>query len=72
MARTFEKMEIENEIFYDIYVVIENGVTIGGYFVPKGILPIDYENATKSAENKLIALGLTDLEVKAIIGRQLF
>jgi hypothetical protein len=72
MARTFEKMEIDNEIFYDIYVVIENGVTIGGYFVPKGILPIDYENATKSAENKLIALGLTDLEVKAIIGRQLF
>ena len=72
MAKTFEKIEIDNESFYDIYRVIENEVTVGGYFVPKGILPIDYENATKSAENKLTALGLTDLEIKAIIGRQLF
>jgi len=72
VAKTFEKIELEYELFYDVYVVIENGVRLGGYFVPKGVLPIDYDNALKSAEDKLITLGLTDLEAKAIIGRQIF
>lgn len=72
MARTFEKIEIENELFYDIYVVIENGVRFGGYFVPKGISAIDYENAIKSAEQKLTSLGFTQIEIQALFGRQLF
>lgn len=72
MAKTFEKIEMESELFYDVYVVVENGVSLGGYFVPKGFLGTEYDNALKSAEDKLIALGLTTIEAKAIIGRQLF
>jgi hypothetical protein len=61
---------------YDVWELSSiSGVSselIGWYFVPEGVDGKDYYDALLSAESKLIALGLTDLEVKAIIGRQLF
>ena len=49
-----------------------NAGVVGWYFVPVNTDGADYHNALRTAEQKLIALGLTDIEVKAIMGRQLF
>jgi hypothetical protein len=45
---------------------------IGWYFVPADVDGKAYHDALKSAEKKLIDLGLTEIEAKAVIGRQLF
>jgi hypothetical protein len=45
---------------------------VGWYFVPADVDGKSYHDALKSAEQKLIALGLTEIEAKAILGRQLF
>jgi hypothetical protein len=45
---------------------------IGWYFVPADVDGKVYHDALKSAEQKLISLGLTEIEAKAIMGRQLF
>jgi len=57
---------------YDVWKVYEDGVEIGWYFVPSGVSAEEYEGALISAKNKLIALGLTDLEAESVVGRQLF
>lgn len=61
---------------YDVWELYDNfgsnsGV-VGWYFVPTGTDGREYHNALRTAEQKLKALGLTEIEVKAIIGRQLF
>jgi len=79
MALKFKKVdEIPNHQSngYDIWEFSNNsgpyaGV-IGWYFVPAGIDGKTYHDALKSAEKKLIDLGLTEIEAKAIMGRQLF
>jgi hypothetical protein len=75
MARNFEKINIDefSEVKqYDAWQLTIDKEMAGWYFVPKGVSGIDYDNALKSAEQKLINLGLTELEAKAIIGKQLF
>ena len=76
MIRNFVKREVGPEDVpsygYDVWKVYENETQVGWYFVPENISGEEYEAALKSAEDKLIALGLTSLEAKAIIGRQLF
>jgi len=79
MATSFKKVDgitRSQSNGYDVWELSNtSGVSpelIGWYFVPEGIDGKEYHDALLSAENKLIALGLTDLEVKAIIGRQLF
>lgn len=61
---------------YDIWELFDNfganpGV-VGWYYLPVGTDGKEYHDALKTAEKKLIALGLTEIEVKAIMGRQLF
>jgi hypothetical protein len=61
---------------YDVWELSDNfgsnpGV-VGWYFIPAGTDGAEYHNALKTAEKKLIDLGLTEIEVKAIMGRQLF
>ena len=74
--RKIDDISKENSHGYDVWELSDNfgsnpGV-VGGYFVPAGVDGKEYYNALKSAEKKLIALGLTEIEAKAIIGRQLF
>jgi hypothetical protein len=64
--------ELSRESIYDVWDLKNAGVPTGSYFVPKTVTGEDYEAALISARNKLIALGFTTLEAKAIIGRQLF
>jgi hypothetical protein len=79
MAISFRKVdEISNQASngYDVWELLNNfgsnpGV-VGWYFVPVGTDGREYHDALRTAEQKLIALGLTEIEVKAIMGRQLF
>jgi hypothetical protein len=57
---------------YDVWDLTHDDQAIGSYFAPKDVSGQEYEDAMQSAKDKLIALGLTELEVDAIIGRQLF
>jgi hypothetical protein len=72
MAKTFEKIELENETYYDVYKIYEDGVLIGGYFTPEGVTAEQYDAGLTSAKAKLSALGFTEIEVTAILGRQIF
>jgi hypothetical protein len=73
MAKKLEKNdEFSNQEMYDVWDLRNSNTHLGAYFVPKDVTGQDYEAALISARNKLIALGLTTLEAKAIIGRQLF
>jgi hypothetical protein len=61
---------------YDVWELSDNfgsnpGV-VGWYFIPDGADGAEYHNALRTAEQKLKDLGLTEIEVKAIMGRQLF
>lgn len=72
-----KKLEKDNDLnkqtdMYDVWELSNAGESLGSYFVPKGVTGEQYENAIISAKNKLIALGFSTLEVKALIGRQLF
>jgi hypothetical protein len=79
MAISFRKVdEISNQASngYDVWELSNNfgdnpGI-VGWYFVPFGTDGKEYHDALRTAEQKLIALGLTEIEVKAIMGRQLF
>lgn len=57
---------------YDVWDLTYDDQATGSYFAPKDVSGQEYEDAMQSAKDKLIALGLTELEVDAIIGRQLF
>jgi hypothetical protein len=57
---------------YDVWQVSNGDKILGLYFTPLGVSGESYHKALYSAEKKLIALGLTELEAKAIIGKQLF
>ena len=75
MAKTFVQIpepEDGNAHGYDLWEVTENGKMLGWYFVPEGVTGTQYNNALDSAMAKLVALGLTELEVQALLGRQLF
>ena len=73
MARKLEKnSELSKLEYYDVWDLTNSGDPIGSYFVPVGVTGEEYENALNSAKNKLIALGFTTLETRAILGRQLF
>ena len=73
MAKELEKNnEFSNQEIYDVWDLRNGDTPLGSYFVPKNVTGEEYEAAIVSARNKLIALGLTTLEAKAIIGRQLF
>jgi hypothetical protein len=61
---------------YDVWELYDNfgsnpGV-VGWYFVPAGTDGREYHDSLRTAEQKLKALGLTEIEIKAIMGRQLF
>jgi hypothetical protein len=71
MAKTFEWLDT-NDLYYDAYLVFEDGVRTGAYLVPEGITGQEYDDALDSATTKLFALGFTELEIQALIGRQLF
>jgi hypothetical protein len=74
MAKELElSTELNKETgMYDVWELSNSGNILGAYFVPKGVTGEEYEAALASAKNKLIAMGFTTLEVKAILGRQLF
>jgi hypothetical protein len=79
MAISFRKVdEISKQESngYDVWELSNNFGTnagvVGWYFVPAGTDGREYHDALRTAEQKLIALGLTEIEVKAIMGRQLF
>ena len=74
MSKSIKKnLEVNKESeFYDVWELFNGENSLGSYFVPKNVTGEEYEAAIVSARNKLIALGLTTLEAKAIIGRQLF
>ena len=74
MVRKLEKnVELDKETeMYDVWELSTSANSQGSYFVPKGVSGEDYENALSSAKSKLIDMGFTTLEIKAIIGRQLF
>jgi hypothetical protein len=75
MAKTFVKIPVPdgaNAHGYDLWEVTEDGKMLGWYFVPEGVTGQEYDNALDSAMTKLKALGLTELEVQALLGRQLF
>jgi hypothetical protein len=75
MAKTFVAVPIPenaNAHGYDLWEVSKNGKMLGWYFVPEGITGEQYDNALNSATTKLLALGFTELEIQALIGRQLF
>jgi len=57
---------------YDVWDLRNSGTPLGSYFVPKGVTGEEYEELLVSIKNKLMAMGFTTLETKAIIGRQLF
>jgi hypothetical protein len=77
MALKFKKLdEVKTSSAYDVWEFSNNygldaGV-IGWYFVPAGIDGKVYHDALKSAEKKLIDLGFTEIEAKAVIGKQIF
>jgi hypothetical protein len=64
----FEKRDPQ----HDIWQVSNGSQILGLYFTPPGVSGESYHNALKSAEEKLMVLGLTSLEAKAVIGKQLF
>lgn len=76
MSKTFVKRIVEPGDMpshgYDVWKAYEDGNQIGWYFVPEGVSAEEYEEALASAKSKLTALGLTELEADAIVGRQLF
>ena len=72
MAKTFEKIVLDNETYYDVYKIYEDGILIGGYFTPEGVTAKQYDDALNSAKIKLISLGFTEIEIVAILGRQIF
>jgi hypothetical protein len=75
MAKTFLKVPVpenHNSHGYDLWEVTEDGTMLGWYFTPAGVTGQQYEDALDSAMSKLVALGLTELEVQALLGRQLF
>jgi hypothetical protein len=74
MVKKLEKnIEVDKETkMYDVWELSNSEDVLGAYFVPKGVTGEEYEAALASAKNKLMALGFTTLEVKAILGRQLF
>lgn len=76
MSKTFKKRVIGPEDppsnGYDVWEVFNDNNLIGWYFVPEGVSAKQYEDALLSAKNKLIALGLSELEISSIIGRQFF
>ena len=61
---------------YDVWEFSDNfglnGGLVGWYFVPDGVDGKTYHYALKSAEKKLIDLGFTEIEAKAVIGKQIF
>jgi hypothetical protein len=67
-----KNIELSKSLVYDAWNLIYDDQLIGSYFAPKDVSGQEYEDAMQSAKDKLIALGLTELEVDAIIGRQLF
>ena len=72
-----KKLEKDNDLnnntdAYDVWELSSSGKVLGSYFVPKGTTGEDYENSIASAKKKLMDLGFTTLETRAIIGRQLF
>lgn len=78
MTISFRKVDVLNKDSngYDVWELSNNfganpGV-VGWYFVPVGTGGSEYHDALRTAEKKLRDLGLTEIEVKAIIGRQLF
>jgi hypothetical protein len=79
MAISFRKVDEisrQNSHGYDIWELYDNfgsnpGV-VGWYFVPADTDGKEYHDALRTAGQKLKALGLTEIEVKAIMGRQLF
>jgi hypothetical protein len=73
MAKTFEFLDT-GDVHYDAWVVFENGVKQGAYFIPesKSLTGQQYDDALNSAKIKFIALGFTEIEITAIMGRQLF
>jgi hypothetical protein len=76
MSKTFTKIAFEPDALssngYDVWEVFKDNNFLGWYFVPEGVSGKDYDDALISAKSKLMALGLTELEVNAIIGRQFF
>ena len=79
MAISFRKVDEiakKDSNGYDIWELSNNFGTypgvVGWYFVPAGTDGKEYYDALRTAEQKLIALGLTEIEAKAILGRQLF
>jgi hypothetical protein len=78
MAISFRKVDVshKNSNGYDVWELVNNSGTstevVGWYFVPVGTDGKEYHDALVTAEQKLKALGLTEIEVKAIMGRQLF
>jgi hypothetical protein len=79
MAISFRKVdEISKQESngYDVWELSNNFGTnpgvVGWYFVPAGTDGKEYHDALRTAEQKLKALGLTEIEIKAIMGRQLF
>jgi hypothetical protein len=79
MALKFKKiegMEKQESNGYDVWELSDNFGTspgvLGWYFVPVGIEGSVYHDALRTAQQKLIGLGFTELEAKAIIGKQLF
>jgi hypothetical protein len=73
MAKTFEFLNA-GDTHYDAWIVFENGVKQGAYFISKNknLTGQQYEDAINSATIKLKALGFTDIEITALMGRQLF
>jgi hypothetical protein len=74
MAKKLEKsVELDKQTeMYDVWEMLNGSNSLGSYFVPKSVSGEEYEAALASAKQKLMSLGFTTLEVKAILGRQLF
>lgn len=81
MVLKFKKIDINKEYLeedngYEIWELSDNfggsESRVGTYYVPPGFDGKSYHDALRTAEQKLIALGLTTIEAKAVIGRQLF
>ena len=74
MAKTFERLpEHQDEAHgYDVWSVYEDKKLLGWYFVPENVSGEDYELSLESGKQKLINLGFTEIEAKALMGRQLF
>jgi hypothetical protein len=73
MIKKLEKnIQLSNNLVHDVWDLTYDGEPVGSYFAPKDVSGQEYEDAMQSAKDKLIVLGLTELEVDAIVGRQLF